>query len=121
MAKAKPRQTKERAGFTSANVKANFWKPENPGDEIEGHYQGSRLMPKRGQYAEQTVFDIADDSGELIIVSGASLPRQFDRVPEGAKVIVIYHGRIPMDKGKAPMKNFEVLVEGELLPLKKND
>jgi hypothetical protein len=110
------------AEFQSANFQAEFWKPETEGEQIRGYYQGARILPARPGYKEQDCWDVAlDGTGEMQILTGAALKRQFERVPEGAEVIVIYHGRKQMKGGKAPMKDFTVHCKGELLPIKKND
>ena len=109
------------AGYVSANVQAEFWKPENAGDTISGHYQGSELRDARDNFKEQLVFVIADENGELHILTGASLTRQFERVNEGDHVIVEYHGRKAMKNGKAAMKDYTVNVKGEIKPFKRND
>jgi len=109
------------AGFTSANVPVEFWKPEENGDFLRGWYQGARLLPAKGQFKEQVVYDIADENGELFVVTGASLHRQFERINEGDEVIVTFNGRKEMKGGKAPMKDYTVLVKGELRSFKKND
>ena len=107
-------------GFVSANVPVEFWKPENAGESVRGHYQGHRVLPAKGSYKEQDAFDIADENGELIVLTGASLLRQFERVNEGDEVIVIFHGRKAMKDGKAPMKDFSVNVRGELREFRRN-
>ena len=108
-------------GFTSANVPVEFWKPENAGETLRGWYQGSRVLPAKGQYKEQLVYDVADENGELFVLTGASLPRQFERINEGDEVFIVFQGRKAMTGGKAPMKEFTVHVKGELRSFKKND
>lgn len=100
------------AGFQSANVPMNFWKPENDGESLRGFYQGSRILPGKENRKEQTVFDIADDNGELWSVSGASLIRQFQRIDEGQEVIIVYAGRKALSGGRQPMKDFTVYAKG---------
>jgi hypothetical protein len=119
--KAAKTKGKAEEGFVSANVKVEFWKPTEEGQRVRGWYQGMRVLPAKRGYKEQTVFDVADENGELIVLTGASLPRQFERVNEGDEVIVTFEGRVAMSDGKAPMKDFTVLVKGELRPFKKNE
>jgi len=107
--------------FVSANVPVEFWKPTTPGEKIRGHFQGSRILPAKGKYKEQLVFDIADENGELRVLTGASLVRQFDRIEDGQEVIVVFHGRKELSGGRAPMKDFSVYGKGSLAAVKKID
>jgi hypothetical protein len=108
-------------GFNSANVRAEFWKPETAGDSISGWYQGCELRKARDNYPEQMVYEIADENGELHLLSGAALKSQFERVNEGDPVVCVFHGRVKSKPGRADMKDIEVFVKGDLKPFKRND
>lgn len=100
--------SRERQSVESAYAKP--WTDFQPGDMIEGTYLGFTMVPsKRKDQKPFKSYNIKNDKGEYIGVSGAMVGSKLSRVPTGTYVWITFKGMTETNNGEA--KDFNVECE----------
>lgn len=87
------------------------WKGVNPGDAIEGVYIKKEVVD--GNYGPQDKYIIETAEGDKVgIFATKGLERQFNNVPEGAYIWVVYKGDQTTRAGRT-VKVYEVEYDDE--------
>ncbi len=88
-------------------VEPKTWKYENDGDTIEGI-----LIKAEPSYNyNNKVYTLRTDIGLQIVFGTTVLDDKMGLVTNGAKIKIVYKGTKESEKGKNPMKMFEVYLD----------
>lgn len=91
---------------------SNVWKPEQPGDEVEGKYLKKESAPYKGRPNCKYILEPkeADTEEDNVTVYGTvGLRRKMEKIPKGYMVKIVYLGEKPSsDPVKKPFKLFDV-------------
>jgi hypothetical protein len=88
------------------------WKPDKPGDFIEGIYNGKKElhMEKRGRIPARDVnlHHIKQSDGSVIDIFQSGGLKALESLKKGTKVFIQYVGKRVITKGQQPMREFIV-------------
>jgi hypothetical protein len=88
------------------------WKPDKPGDFIEGKYKGAKVleMPKRGRIPARDVnlHSITQKDGTAIDIFQSGGLKALESLKKGQQVFIQYVGKKVITKGQQPMREFIV-------------
>jgi hypothetical protein len=88
------------------------WKPDKPGDLIEGTYKGLKVlnMPKKGRIPARDVnlHSITQKDGSAIDIFQSGGLKALESLKKGQKVFIQYVGKKVITKGQQPMREFIV-------------
>lgn len=92
-------------------IKTITWNKDlKKGDSIEGVYTQKEVF--MGKYGESTKYIVHNDDGDFGVYSSASLDRQFNIIPEGSYVWIVYDGEVISKNGR-PVKQYSVDYDDE--------
>jgi len=102
------------------DVKGGFpepWKPEQPGEKLEGIYLGHENVPERrgGTFTSYRIMN--EETEELRSVSGAMLRTSLGRVPKGTFVSITFEGVEDQRNGEAKIYRVQCEKGTKLLPV----
>lgn len=89
---------------------SDIWRPEEPGDEIQGKYVKKEAAPYKGRPNCKYTLETGPNEEDHVAVYGTvGLKRKMAKVPEGYNVKIVYQGEKPStDPIKKPFKLFDV-------------
>jgi len=95
-----------------ATVESSFatpWIPANPGDCLEGIYQGQDEVPAgKGRHFTSYKIRTEGDDAKLYGVSSAMLKTKMNQIPKGAYIWVTFKGMIETENGASRDYNVEI-------------
>lgn len=98
-------------GFTAITSGGNSWKPDKPGESIEGIMVGVKVVtiPKKGRQPERdcNVYKIKTKNGDVDVWESAGL-RALANIKKGKPVYIAYVGKKKIPGQQQPMRDFVV-------------
>lgn len=102
-------------GFKAITGGGNSWRPEKPGDQIQGLYVGSKSVHQEAQKVngrkiparDVNVHTIKTKNGEIGVWESGGL-RALGKLKKGQKVCVVYAGKKTIKGQSNPMREFIV-------------